>query len=159
MSTDRLRILILNQYFHPDSSATSQLLTECCEDLSERHEVYVVTGRPSYDPSTATASSGLISHERYGRIHVERVWSTTFHRSSRVGRVCNYLTYLTTSVLGGFSVRKPDVAKIITADTRMGSLTNGFVIGAASGSPSVPEAYPLADPSRRVQESITGTTM
>ena len=114
MSTDRLRILILNQYFHPDSSATSQLLTECCEDLSERHEVYVVTGRPSYDPSTATTSSGLISHERYGRIHVERVWSTTFHRSSRVGRVCNYLTYLTTSVLGGFSVRKPDVVVSMT---------------------------------------------
>ena len=31
------------------------------------------------------------------------------------------------------AVRKSDVARIITADKRMGSLTNGFLIGAAAG--------------------------
>jgi len=44
-----VRILVLNQYFHPDRSATAQLLTELCEDLSRRHELHVVSGRPSYN--------------------------------------------------------------------------------------------------------------
>src|SRR5204863_6780636 len=76
-----MKILVLNQYFHPDRSATSQLLTDLCEDLAEHHEVYVVTGRPSYDPGETGRSRGLVSRERYGRVRVARVWSTTFHRS------------------------------------------------------------------------------
>ena len=72
-----MRILVLNQYFHPDRSATSQLLTELCEDLAEHHDVYVVTGRPSYDPVEVTSSRGLVSRERHGRVRIARVWSTS----------------------------------------------------------------------------------
>ena len=77
-----MRILVLNQYFHPDRSATSQLLTELCEDLAEHHDVYVVTGRPSYDPVEVTSSRGLVSRERHGRVRIARVWSTSFDRTS-----------------------------------------------------------------------------
>jgi len=109
-----MRILVLNQYFYPDSSATGQLTTECCEDLAKHHEVHVVTGRPSYDPAGGGPSKGFISHERYGRVRVERVWSTTFHRSNPVGRITNYFTFLATAVIGGLSVKRPDIVMALT---------------------------------------------
>ena len=120
-----MRILILNQYFHPDTSATSQLLTELCEDLAEHHEVTVVTGRPSYNPSEATASRGLVSTERVGRVRVARVWSTSFDRSDMVRRLTNYGTYLSSSVVGAVAVGRPDVVVALTDPPPIG------LIGAA----------------------------
>jgi colanic acid biosynthesis glycosyl transferase WcaI len=117
-----MRILILNQYFHPDVSATSQLLTELCEDLAEHHEVFVVTGRPSYDPGEHAGSCGLVSKERFGLVKVARVWSTTFHRSNMVGRLTNYGTYLLSSVAGALSVPKPDVVVALTDPPPIGQI-------------------------------------
>ena len=114
-SSGRMRILVLNQYFHPDRSATSRLLTELCEDLSEHHEVYVVTGRPSYDPVYQIRSSGLVSRERHKRVHVARVWSTSFDRSEGMAaRLANYATYLPASLVGAMRVARPDVVVAMT---------------------------------------------
>jgi colanic acid biosynthesis glycosyl transferase WcaI len=109
-----VRILVLNQYFHPDRSATSQLLTELCEDLAEHHDVYVVTGRPSYDPVEVTSSRGLVSRERHGRVRIARVWSTSFDRTSMPLRLANYGSYLASSVAGAFAVTRPDVVVGLT---------------------------------------------
>jgi colanic acid biosynthesis glycosyl transferase WcaI len=109
-----VRILVLNQYFHPDRSATSQLLTDLSEDLARHHEVWVVTGRPSYDPSEATTSRGLMSRERHGDVRVARVWSTSFRRADMAGRLTNYGTYLLSSVAGALSVARPDVVVALT---------------------------------------------
>lgn len=122
-----MRILVLNQYFHPDLSATGQLLTELCEDLAEHHDVYVVTGRPSYDPAYPVRSKGLVSRDWHGRVRVARVWSTTFDRSIGVaGRLANYATYLASSVLGALRVPRPDVVIALTDPPMVG------VIGAAA---------------------------
>jgi glycosyltransferase involved in cell wall biosynthesis len=109
-----VRILVLNQYFHPDRSATSQLLTELCEDLSRFHDVFVVTGRPSYNAAEGTPSSGLVSKEWLGRVRVARVWSTAFDRTRMPGRLTNYGTYLASSAAGAFAVHRPDVVVALT---------------------------------------------
>jgi putative colanic acid biosynthesis glycosyltransferase WcaI len=110
-----MRILVLNQYFHPDRSASSRLLTELCEDLSEHHEVHVVTGRPSYDPQYPVQSRGLVSAERHRRVHVSRVWSTGFDRSAGMAaRLANYATYLPSSLVGAMRVERPDVVVAMT---------------------------------------------
>jgi putative colanic acid biosynthesis glycosyltransferase WcaI len=110
-----MRILVINQYFHPDRSATSQLLTELCEDLALAHDVTVVTGRPSYDPQYPIHSRGIVSRERHRRVDVLRVWSTTFDRSAGMpGRIANYASYLPSSVAGALSVRRPDVVLAMT---------------------------------------------
>jgi colanic acid biosynthesis glycosyl transferase WcaI len=109
-----VRILVLNQYFHPDQSATSQLLTELCEDLADHHEVYAVTGRPSYNPTESTRSRGMISRERHGRVRVARVWSTSFDRAEASKRLINYGTYLLTSSVGALSIPSPDVVVALT---------------------------------------------
>lgn len=109
-----MRILVLNQYFHPDRSATSQLLTELCEDLARHHDVFVVTGRPSYNASEHTASKGLVSKEWHGQVRVARVWSTAFDRSSMSRRLSNYASYLASSVAGALTVSRPDVVVALT---------------------------------------------
>jgi colanic acid biosynthesis glycosyl transferase WcaI len=122
-----VRILVLNQYFHPDQSATSQLLTELCEDLADHHEVFAVTGRPSYNPTEATESRGLISRERHGRVRVARVWSTSFDRAHPWKRLVNYGTYLLTSSIGALSIGSPDVVVALTDPPPVG------LIGAWAG--------------------------
>jgi glycosyltransferase involved in cell wall biosynthesis len=109
-----VRILVLNQYFHPDRSATSQLLTELCEDLCRHHDVFVVTGRPSYNATEDTAPSGLVSKQWHGRVRVARVWSTGFDRSRMLGRLTNYGTYVACSIPGAMTVRQPDIVVALT---------------------------------------------
>lgn len=126
MREHRLRILVLNQYFHPDRSATSQLLTELCEDLALVHDVTVVTGRPSYDPQFPVRSRGLVSDERHRRVRVARVWSTQFDRSSGMaGRAVNYATYLASSVVGAVRAGPPDVVLALTDPPPVGLIGLG----------------------------------
>jgi colanic acid biosynthesis glycosyl transferase WcaI len=120
-----LRILVLNQYFHPDRSATSQLLTELCEDLATYHEVLVVAGRPSYNPGERPSSRGIVSCEHHGDVSVRRVWSTSFDRESMPRRLMNYASYLCTSLVGGLSVRRPDVVVALTDPPPIGLIAAG----------------------------------
>jgi len=109
-----VRILVLNQYFHPDVASTSRLLTELCEDLARHHEVTVVCGRPSYDPVEHRPPRGLVSEDRHEDVRVLRTWSTRFGRGSMAGRLANYSTYLASSLLGAALASKPDVVLTMT---------------------------------------------
>ncbi|MEX0753625.1 MAG: glycosyltransferase family 4 protein [Actinomycetota bacterium] len=109
-----MKILVVNQYFWPDTASTSQLLTELCEDLAEHHEVTVVAGRPSYNPSESPRGRGLVAREQHGRVRVLRTWSTSFHRGSMPGRLANYGTYLTSCVIGALRAERPDVVLTMT---------------------------------------------
>ena len=73
--------------------------------LSSAHEVTVICGRPSYEPTerrawrlwrteTAAASATL----RAGKVKIIRVGSTDYSRARMGWRVLNYLTYVTLSV-------------------------------------------------------------
>jgi colanic acid biosynthesis glycosyl transferase WcaI len=109
-----VRILVVNQYFHPDQSSTAQLLTELCEDLAEHHQVTVVCGRPSYSPVEARPGTGLVRRERYGNIQILRTWSTSLSRHSIPGRLTNYSTYLASSLVGLLKAERPDVVFTMT---------------------------------------------
>jgi glycosyltransferase involved in cell wall biosynthesis len=109
-----VRILVLNQYFHPDRAATSQILTELCEDLAEHQRVTVVAGRPSYDPTERRAFRGLVSEDRHGPIRVLRTWSTTYPRRNMAGRLTNYATYVASCLAGAIRAERPDVILVMT---------------------------------------------
>ena len=84
-----MRITFVNRYFHPDISATSQLLTELTEDLDARGEsVTVITGNTSY-----LTAQRLPAHDRHRGIRIERVGFTNFGRSRMVGRLVDYLSF------------------------------------------------------------------
>src|SRR5579864_3102109 len=73
--------------------------------LSAAHDVTVICGRPSYEPTerrawrlwrteTAAASGAL----RTGSVKIIRVGSTDYSRARMERRVLNYLTYVALSV-------------------------------------------------------------
>jgi colanic acid biosynthesis glycosyl transferase WcaI len=88
-----MRILLLNLYYPPDTSATAKMAATVVEALSDRHEVTVLCGRPSYDP-TERRSWRLWQTERDGRVRILRVGSTDYPRFAMKRRVLNYLSYV-----------------------------------------------------------------
>ena len=99
-----MRILLLNQYYPPDTSATAKVAAALAKALSEAHQVTVLAGRPSYDPATCHPFY-LWRRERQGNLVVERVGSTTYHRRSMWGRLANYLSYLVLAMLRALTIR------------------------------------------------------
>jgi colanic acid biosynthesis glycosyl transferase WcaI len=89
-----MKVLLLNQYFPPDTSATAALAEGAVRALQEAgDEVTVIAGRPSYEPRERLGWRPLrVGGERWGR--VVRVGSTAFERARMAGRVGNYLSYL-----------------------------------------------------------------
>ncbi len=92
-----MRILLLNEYFPPDTAATANMAAAVVDALAERHAVTVLCGRPSYDPSERHPIY-LLRRERRGRAVVERVGSTTFPRFRMRQRILNYLSYVALSI-------------------------------------------------------------
>jgi colanic acid biosynthesis glycosyl transferase WcaI len=88
-----VHILLLNEYYPPDTSATAKMAAMVVEALAERHRVTVVAGRPSYDPAEKYPWR-ILRRETHGNITTERVGSTDFPRFQMLKRVSNYLSYL-----------------------------------------------------------------
>lgn len=88
-----MRILLLNAYYPPDTSATAKIAEMVAEALAQRHDVTVLAARPSYDP-TERHPAYLLRREVRNRVTIERVGSTAYPRFQMHRRVSNYLTYL-----------------------------------------------------------------
>ena len=87
-----MRILLLNLYYPPDTSATAKMAETVVHALARESEVTVLCGRPSYDPTERRAWR-LFQTEEKGKVRLVRVGSTDFPRFNMIKRVLNYLTY------------------------------------------------------------------
>jgi colanic acid biosynthesis glycosyl transferase WcaI len=99
-----MRVLLLNLYYPPDTSATAKIAAAFAEALTGEHDVTVLCGRPSYNP-TDRRPWRLWKTERQGRIAVIRVGSTAFPRFRMKQRLLNYLTYVALAVPRALVVR------------------------------------------------------
>jgi colanic acid biosynthesis glycosyl transferase WcaI len=94
-----MRILLLNLYFPPDSSATAKSAESIARSLAQTHEVTVVCGRPSYDPTERRpwklwqTENFCENNSAAGSFTVIRVGSTDYPRTQMKRRILNYLTY------------------------------------------------------------------
>jgi colanic acid biosynthesis glycosyl transferase WcaI len=105
-----MRILLLNLYFPPDTSATARVAEAIVHKLAQTHEVTVLCGRPSYDPTerrpwkfwqtehftTKKFPDALPNSKNSGDLStftVIRVGSTDFSRKQMNLRILNYLTF------------------------------------------------------------------
>ena len=87
-----MRILIVTQYFWPESFRINDLAT----GLSERgHEVTVYTGKPNYPEGRYYPGYGFLARTRedYHGVRVIRAPLVPRGRSGRIGLVVNYLSY------------------------------------------------------------------
>jgi colanic acid biosynthesis glycosyl transferase WcaI len=128
-----VHILLLNEYFPPDTSATAKFAAQVAEALSVNHRVTVIAGRPSYDPSERH-SRYLLRREVHGNLAVERVGSTSYPRFQMRRRVSNYLTYLSLAVPRALSL--PSDIVLAMTDPPIEGIA-GALIARLSGRPFV----------------------
>lgn len=84
------RLIFLNRFFHPDQSATSQILGDLAFHLAAAgYEVHVVTSRSLYDNSKIE----LPVHEVMQGVNIHRLRTVRFGRSRLAGRALDYLSF------------------------------------------------------------------
>jgi len=83
-------VIFVNRFFHPDHSATSQMLTDLAVALARCGvTVKVVASRSCYDdPGAAYPRRGNVNG-----VEIHRVWTTRFGRASLPSRAVDYLTF------------------------------------------------------------------
>jgi hypothetical protein len=87
-----MRILLLNLYYPPDTSATAKMVETVVNALARENDVTVLCGRPSYDP-TELRPWRLYQTEEKKNLRIVRVGSTAFPRFEMRKRLLNYLSY------------------------------------------------------------------
>ncbi|MCC5827999.1 MAG: glycosyltransferase family 4 protein [Phycisphaeraceae bacterium] len=101
-----LRILLLNQTFHPDVAATAQHAHDLGRYLVERgHEVVVVSSRSIYGSRGAV----LPAREVVDGIEVHRVGFSLFGKGSILGRLADFVIFYLAAALRVLTLRRPDV--------------------------------------------------
>ncbi|MBI3652593.1 MAG: glycosyltransferase family 4 protein [Acidobacteria bacterium] len=84
-----MRIIILNQYFYPDHSATSQLMTDLAASLVQKGvAVTALAGRGRYN-----GGDRLAPREDYQGVKIERAWASSFGKRNLIGRLTDYLSF------------------------------------------------------------------
>lgn len=99
------RVVFVNRFYSPDISATSQILTDVAESLSDLHTVNVYTSQMSYN-----SDASYQPREVLNGVRIHRVWSTRFGRQSTIGRAFDYVTfYLSVSISLLIRLQKADI--------------------------------------------------
>jgi len=112
LANDRLRVLIVSQYFRPERVSIPVTLAD---ELARRgHRVEVVTGWPNYpEGELFPGYRQRIRHtERQGDVLVRRVPLVVSHSTSAVGRLLNYASFAVTSALQVRAARRADVVYV-----------------------------------------------
>jgi len=112
-----VHVAFFNRSYYPDTTATGQLLTDLCEDLSRvyGHRVSVVTG-PPLQPSAGyrRSGAGLVSRESHRGVEIHRVFGTRFDKARFAGRATNYVSYFLGACYAGLRLERPDVVVALT---------------------------------------------
>ena len=156
------RVVFVNRYFHPDHSATSQMLSDLAFHLAARGwDVEVVTSRQRYDD----ARRSLPSRETVRGVDVRRVWSTRFGRGFLPGRALDYATFYVSAFFallrrGGrdttiVALTDPPLISVVAALAAM--LRGATLINWTQDLfPEVAEALGMRAPARVCAASATG---
>ena len=111
-----MRLIILNQFFYPDHSATSQLMTELAESLVERGlTVTALAGRGRYNGGEL-----LPKQEDHSGVRIQRAWATSFGKKSLVGRVSDYLSFYLGATLSLLRLPSHDALMALTTPPMIG---------------------------------------
>ena len=85
-----MKVVLVNRFFHPDHSATSQHFGDLAGHLArEGFEVVVITSRQRIDDARAKLAP-VVEHQG---VSVQRVWSTSLGRRNTGARALDYLSF------------------------------------------------------------------
>jgi colanic acid biosynthesis glycosyl transferase WcaI len=118
-----MRVLIVHQFFYPDHSAVSQLMTDLAESLVERGvSVTAVAGRGTYN-----GGARLSRRETHNGITIERAWTTSFGKSTLRGRLCDYLSFYVGAAWKLMRVPRHEILMVLTQPPLIGLI--GLFVG------------------------------
>lgn len=122
-----MRIIILNQFFYPDHSATSQLMTDLAESLVERGAAMTaLAGRGRYNGGEA-----LPPREEHRGVTIERAWATNFGKRSVAGRLADYLSFYVGATWKLWRLPRHDLVMALTTPPLIGLIA--LLIGRLRG--------------------------
>ncbi len=113
-----MRILLLNQFFWPDSAATSQFLTDLARGLAARgHEVFAISAE----------GGGYALDDLSGPppVHIHRVRTTRFVHGA-LGRVLSYGSYFVSCLARGLTAARPDLVITLTTPPLLSLIGNAL---------------------------------
>jgi glycosyltransferase involved in cell wall biosynthesis len=107
-----VKVILINRFFFPDHSATSQLLTDLASHLAKAgRSVQIIASRQFYD----TREAILPSSDNLQGVRVTRVRTTRFGRYNLMGRTVDYLTFYLSAAWSLFVLLRP--GDIVVAKT------------------------------------------
>lgn len=105
-----MRVLLLNQFFHPDHSATSQLATDLAVDLAAAGiDVTVLASRGTY-----LGGEKLPARDRHAGVEIVRVAATSLGKRTLVHRAIDYASFYVTSAARLALLPRQDVVVALT---------------------------------------------
>ena len=91
-------VLVINQFFWPDTAATGQLLTDVARGIDPKvHAVTVLCGTPDY---------GGVDIASPPRVKIVRSGGVAFSRG-KIGRVISYASFFAGATVRAFVGRNP----------------------------------------------------
>lgn len=119
------KTIFINRYFHPDHSATSQLLSDLAFDLADRgQDIHVITGGQLYNDAQAS----LPDEEIIRGVRVHRVRTSRFGRAQLAGRLLDYLTFYIGATWVLWRLMQPGDVAVTKTDPPMMSVCAAWVV-------------------------------
>jgi glycosyltransferase involved in cell wall biosynthesis len=105
-----MKLLLLNQFFHPDLSATAQIATELAEDLAAAGiEVTALASRGSY-----LGGERLPAEETYRGVRIRRLWATSLGKRTLAHRGLDYASFYASATAALATMPRHDVVLVLT---------------------------------------------
>ena len=100
-----MQVLVINQFFWPDTAATGQLLTDVTRGMDPKaHAVTVLCGTPDY---------GAVDMDSPPRVKIMRSGGVAFSRG-KIGRVVSYASFFAGAAVRGVWGPKPTLVLTLT---------------------------------------------
>lgn len=111
------RILLLNQFYPPDTAAVAQLLGDLAIGLQSRgHEIHVVCSQRTYNRGTARHKA----EDVLDGVHVHRVACTGFGRNTFLSQILDYCFFYVSAALRSFQLPRMDACVCLTTPPYIG---------------------------------------
>jgi colanic acid biosynthesis glycosyl transferase WcaI len=119
MAPRHLRILLLNQAFHPDHVATAQILSDFAVALVGRgHDVTAVASSRGYD---ATAHRYAAQEEWQG-VKIRRIWTPGLGKASKWRRLVDFASFWVSATMILLRMPRFDVTVCLTSPPLISTL-------------------------------------
>jgi glycosyltransferase involved in cell wall biosynthesis len=119
-----LHLLFVNRFFHPDHSATSQILSDLAFALADAgFKVEVLACRQTYD----NPGEVLAAHENIRGVQVHRLWTTRFGRGGLLLRALDYASFYLSATEAMARLAGPQTVLIAKTDPPLISIPSAAV--------------------------------